>query len=200
MSYTSWYPGLAGGLATLQRSLIAIEGAATTQRSYSPDIVTGLLQIPAYAHAILSACVSVLEVVDDTEATVKARIERQAVLDDESKRFHLLIGETALLRTVGNRRVMTAQLRTLLDTVTARHNVDVGIIPTCAEFVVPATDFTITDDARVDSETVTGTVTATTAEDIALAARTFDQLTTQAVYGEDARAILHRAIASHATR
>ncbi|MFE7719520.1 Scr1 family TA system antitoxin-like transcriptional regulator [Nocardia rhizosphaerihabitans] len=60
MSYTSWDPSPVGGLGTPQRSLITIEGTATTQRGYSPDIVTGLLQTPAYAHALVSSCMSVL--------------------------------------------------------------------------------------------------------------------------------------------
>ncbi|MFE7719521.1 hypothetical protein ACFU44_10795 [Nocardia rhizosphaerihabitans] len=36
-------------------------------------------------------------------------------MDDESKRFHLLIGEPALLRTVSTPQVMTAWHHTLLD-------------------------------------------------------------------------------------
>ncbi|MFE7719522.1 hypothetical protein ACFU44_10800 [Nocardia rhizosphaerihabitans] len=56
------------------------------------------------------------------------------------------------------------------------------------EFVASATNVAITNGTRVDIETVTGKITA---EDIALAVRTFDLLATQAVYGDDACTILN---------
>ncbi|GEM34120.1 hypothetical protein NN3_51270 [Nocardia neocaledoniensis NBRC 108232] len=68
-------------MASLQRSLIDLEDATTNQRGYSYDLIPGLLQTSAYARAVISACVSALEVPDDTEDTVTARLHRQAVLD-----------------------------------------------------------------------------------------------------------------------
>ncbi|MGW4632899.1 DUF5753 domain-containing protein [Nocardia sp. NPDC004415] len=197
MSYTSYYETCDDGLATLQRSLVDLEDATTNQRGYSADLIPGLLQTPAYARAVISACVSALEVPDDTEDTVTARLHRQALLDAPDHRFRLLFSEAALLRTVGSPLVMASQIRFLREILAARTNVEIGIIPITATFVTPATLFVINDLVSVDIETVTGAVTATSVEDVALAARSFDRLAAQAAYGEDARTILNRALATH---
>ncbi len=197
MSYTSYYETCDDGLASLQRSLIDLEYAITNQRGYSSDLVPGLLQTPAYARAVITACVVALEVPDDTEDTVTARLHRQAVLDAPDHRFRLLFGEAALLRTVASSHVMASQIRFLREILAARPNVEIGIVPISAAFVGPATHFIINDLVSVDIETVTGTVNATSDEDIALAERSFDRLAALAAYGDHARTILNRALAAH---
>jgi hypothetical protein len=52
---------------------------------------------------------------DDLDDAVGARMARQRVLHHGNHRFHLLIGETALWRTVGDVDTMTEQLTYLLD-------------------------------------------------------------------------------------
>jgi len=197
VSYTSYYETCDDGLASLQRSLIDLEDATTNQRGYSSDLVPGLLQTSAYARAVISACVSALEVPDDTEDTVTARLHRQALLDAPDRRFRLLFGEAALLRTVASSLVMASQIRFLREILAARPNMEIGIVPINAAFVTPATHFIINDLMSVDIETVTGTVTTTSVEDITLAERSFDRLAAQAAYGDDARTILNRALTAH---
>ncbi|MEV0684753.1 DUF5753 domain-containing protein [Nocardia sp. NPDC050378] len=197
MSYSSWYAVADDGLEALQRSLIDIESETKYQRSYSPEILPGLVQTLDYARAILTKCTSVLGVPDDSEATAAVRMQRQAMLDAPGHRFHLLIGEAALRRTVGSHAIMAAQIRRLGDILTQRDNVDIGIIPLDAEFISQADNFVIHDESGVDIETVTGSVETSGAEEIALAVRTFDLLTDQARYGEHARALLDRAFAEH---
>ncbi|MFE7720553.1 DUF5753 domain-containing protein [Nocardia rhizosphaerihabitans] len=197
MSYSSWYTVTEGGLEPLQRSLIDIEAETKHQRSYNPDIVPGLVQTLDYARAILTKCSAVLELPDDSEATAGVRLQRQALLDAPGHLFHLLIGEAALRRTVGSHAVMAAQIRQLGDILTARDNVEIGIIPLDAEFVAPADNFVIHDTTGVDIEAVTGSIETTGEDEVALALRTFDLLASQAVYGEHARALLDRALAEH---
>ncbi len=197
MSYSSWYAVADDGLETLQRSLIDIEADTKHQRSYSPEILPGLVQTLDYARAILSKCTTVLGVPDDSEATAAVRTQRQAVLDAPGHRFHLLIGEAALRRTVGSHAIMAAQIRQLGDILTSRDNVEIGIIPLDAEFIGQANNFVIHDDTGVAIETVTGSVETSGADEIALAVRTFDLLAGQARYGEHARALLDRALAEH---
>ncbi|GAD87071.1 MULTISPECIES: DUF5753 domain-containing protein [Nocardia] len=198
MSYSSWYDATDNsGLETLQRSLIDIESDTKYQRSHSPEILPGLLQTLDYARAILAKCTAVLGLPDDSEATAAARMQRQAVLDAPGHRFHLLIGEAALRRTVGSHAVMAAQIRQLGDILTQRDNLDIGIIPLDAEFIGQADNFVIHDESGVAIETVTGSVETTGADEIALALRTFELLADQAVYGEHARALLDRALAEH---
>ncbi|MEV0768610.1 DUF5753 domain-containing protein [Nocardia salmonicida] len=199
MSYTSWNDTVDDGLATLQRSLIDIEADTASQRGYNPDLIPGLLQTPDYARAVLTRCSAVLGLPDDSEATATARMERQAVLDAPGHQFRLLIGEAALLQTVGSAAVMAAQLRALAETLTARENVEIGIIPVNAEFVAPTTNFVINDTISVDIETVTGSIEAHGIEEIAVAERTFALLAAQAAYGDEARVIVDRALATHTT-
>ncbi|MEV4204344.1 DUF5753 domain-containing protein [Nocardia fluminea] len=195
MSSTSWYDVTDGGLETLQRSLITLEADTKKQRSYSPEIIPGLLQTRHYARAILAKCAAVLELTDDSEAT--ARLERQAVLDLPGHDFHMLIGESALRTTVGSSEVMAAQIRQLADVLTAREHVRIGIIPLSAEFVAPAINFVLHDTSHVDSEGITGPIENTESVEIELVERTFDLLATTAVYGDDARVLLDHALAAH---
>lgn len=199
MSYTSWNDTVDGGLATLQQALINIEADTKYQRSYSPDLVPGLLQTPDYARAVLTRCSAVLGSPDDIEQTTTARMERQKGLDAPGRQFRILINEAALSKTVGSAAVMATQLRQLRETLTTRENVEIGIIPANAEFVAPATNFVIHDTTHVDVETLTGAIEARGIEDIALAERTFALLAAQATYGDDARAIVDRALATHTT-
>ncbi|PKV76708.1 DUF5753 domain-containing protein [Nocardia fluminea] len=197
MATTSWYDVTDGGLETLQRSLIPLESDTKNQRSYNPMIIPGLLQTHDYAQAILTKCSAVLEFPDDSEATAIARMERQNVLDQPGHEFHMLIGEAALRLTVGSSEVMAAQIRQLADVLTAREHVRIGIIPLNAEFVAPAINFVLNDTTSADSEAITGPIENTESAEIELVERTFNLLATTAVYGEEAHAILTRALASH---
>ncbi|WP_431957982.1 DUF5753 domain-containing protein [Nocardia lijiangensis] len=197
MSNISWYDVVDDGPETLQRSLIPIEADTKQQRSYSTDILPGLLQTLDYARAMHTKCSAVLKLTDDSEATAIARLERQTVLDLPGHQFHMLIDETALRRTVGSSEVMAAQIRHLTNSLTARDHVRIGIIPLDAGFVVPTINFVLRDTTSADSEGITGPIENKESAEIELVERTFDLLATTAVYGEEARAILARALASH---
>lgn len=198
MTYVSWYSHLSTGLAQLQRSLIDIEAGVTRQRAWDPELVIGLVQTEDYARAVLSACAEVQGVPNDVEDTVAARMQRQLILDREPHTFEFLIGEWALHRTVGSAEVMIAQIKALIDNLDSRPNLRIGIVPLNTEFRAPASSFVIHDSTAVEIETVTGEVITASPDDIALAERTFALLQNQAVYGDDARVILTRALATHA--
>src|SRR5947207_8367821 len=61
----------------MQQRIGRIEAASTLLRSFSPDTVIGLVQSEPYIRAILSGFLTG----DDLESTVRARLDRQAVLD-----------------------------------------------------------------------------------------------------------------------
>lgn len=199
MAYTSWYESCKTGLAPLQRSLAEAEERTALQRAWSPDLVSGLLQTPAYAKAVLSACIAVLGVPSDLDEVVAQRMRRQHGLDDPKRQFQLLIGEAALLRIVGSHDVMVEQLQSLLRTLEARPQVQIGIVPTAVEFIAPTPDFVLRDADAVESEALSGEVISTRAEDIALAERTFELLYTQALYGRDACELIAQALKTHAS-
>ncbi|MEU4648643.1 MULTISPECIES: DUF5753 domain-containing protein [Nocardia] len=197
MTYVSWYARTETGLAPLQRSLIDIESGVARQRAWNPELVIGLAQTEDYARAVLAACIGVLVVPNDLDEVVAARMQRQLILDREPHTFEFLIGEWALHRTVGSGAVMRAQIKALIDDLDSRPNLRIGIVPLNAEFVAATPAFVIHDSSAVEIETVTGEVIATRPDDIALAERTFALLQNQAVYGDDARVLLTRALATH---
>lgn len=197
MTYVSWYGQTRTGLAQLQRSLIDIEAGVARQRAWNPELVIGLVQTEDYARAVLSACIEVQGVPNDVEDTVTARMQRQLILDREPHTFEFLIGEWALHRTVGSAEVMIAQIQALIDDLDSRTNLRIGIVPLNTEFRAPTAGFVIHDSAAVEIETVTGEVITANPDDIALAERTFALLANQAVYGDDARLVLTRALATH---
>ncbi|MGC4989928.1 Scr1 family TA system antitoxin-like transcriptional regulator [Nocardia salmonicida] len=124
-------------------------------------------------------------------------MQRQLILDREPHTFEFLIGEWALHRTVGTGAVMRAQIKALTDDLDSRPNLRIGIVALNAEFVAATPAFVIHDSSAVEIETVTGEVIATRPDDIGLAERTFTLLQNQAVYGDDARVLLTRALATH---
>ncbi|MGW2307018.1 helix-turn-helix domain-containing protein [Actinomadura luteofluorescens] len=75
-------------------------------RSYQPLVVPGLLQVPAYAAAVL-----------DDEAAIEARLARQDILnpDGSPPRLLYVLDESVLYRDAGGAEVMREQLQRLID-------------------------------------------------------------------------------------
>jgi transcriptional regulator with XRE-family HTH domain len=90
------------------RSLFGSEAAAKTIRKYEPHFVPGLLQTPEYAEALL---IGLRRSKRDVELMVRARLERQELLDREVRpELRFIIGEGAVSRAVGGRGTMRRQL------------------------------------------------------------------------------------------
>ena len=177
---------------------------ARIERAYHPDIVPDPLRTPGYLRAYIVASTHAMGVDDpDIEATLAESIEHQDTLDSLGSRYHWLIGEPALLRTVDSADVMTEQIHTLLAALATRSHIKIGIIPLSARFLTPVRHFRIWgvegEGIWVDTEELFGISVSHRRGDIENAERNFELLTAQAAYGEDARAILHRALSTHAT-
>ncbi|MFI0711816.1 helix-turn-helix domain-containing protein [Streptomyces inhibens] len=107
---------------------IDYEGAADYIRSYQSNLITGLLQTPDYARAVLSAAPSTLGG-EDIEALVESRIKRQEVLERaDPPRLCVIEGEAALRLPVGGRQAMRKQLEHLA-TMAGHPSVEVQVIP-----------------------------------------------------------------------
>ncbi|MFE3318127.1 Scr1 family TA system antitoxin-like transcriptional regulator [Nocardia sp. NPDC059195] len=195
MVNTSRYDDTDGGPEALQRSLIASESDTINQRSYSTKLLPGLLQTHDYARAFFDRCSAVMGMADDNEALALARLQRQTVLDMPGYDFQMLIDEAALRVTVGSSEVMATQIRHLMNILTAREHVRIGIIVLNAEFLAPADSFDFSNATDSDNKRITDPLENT--DTVELVERTFDLLATTAVYGEEAHAILVRALASH---
>ncbi|MFF0490089.1 helix-turn-helix domain-containing protein [Nocardia sp. NPDC004068] len=191
--YLEWQRAVAAGHAHRQRQSIQLEGRTKLIRWWSPDVVPGLLQTEPYARAVLTACIAVTAGRNDLDEALTARMQRQRVLHRGERRFHLIVGEWALYRTVGDDEVMLNQLARLTETIT-HPRIRLGILPLTAEYRVPATNFVIYDRTRVQTETVSAELTITQPSEIALHEKTFATLATQAAYRDDARALIARAM------
>ncbi|MGW6120863.1 Scr1 family TA system antitoxin-like transcriptional regulator [Nocardia sp. NPDC055165] len=196
MVNTSRYNTTDGGPETLQRFLIASESDTIHQRSYSTKLLPELLQTHDYARAFFDRCSAVMGMTDDSEELALARLQRQTVLDVPGYEFHMLIDEAALRVTVGSCEVMTTQIRHLMNILTARAHVRIGIIALNAEFIASADSFDFSTATDSDNERITDPFENT--DTVELVERTFDLLATTAVYGQEAHAILARALAGHA--
>jgi transcriptional regulator with XRE-family HTH domain len=90
------------------RSLFGSEAAAKTIYKYEPHFVPGLLQTPEYAEALLTG---LRRSKKDIELMVRARLERQELLDREVRpELRFILGEATVSRAVGGRGTMRRQL------------------------------------------------------------------------------------------
>ncbi|MGW4033422.1 helix-turn-helix domain-containing protein [Streptomyces sp. NPDC004838] len=125
---TDWWSSFSDVLSDFFTPLVALEGAAERVRAYEPFYVPGLLQTSAYTRAVIKAGPGRL-LPHEVMRRVELRQERQRQLDHpDAPRIWAVIDESVLLRTVGGREVMRAQLEHLL-TLMERPRVTLQIAP-----------------------------------------------------------------------
>jgi transcriptional regulator with XRE-family HTH domain len=112
---TGWWHSFGDVLPGWFQTYIGLEGAASLIRIYEVQFVHGLLQTEAYAHAVV-----VRGMPDAPQAEIDRRValrlERQKTLVSErAPRLHIVLDEAALRRPYGDRAVMQAQLRHLIE-------------------------------------------------------------------------------------
>jgi transcriptional regulator with XRE-family HTH domain len=193
---TDWRESLAGGRAQAQARVAQREASVSTLRVWQPLIVPGLLQVPGYAQGVFALGESLGP--EDVPQAVRARMERQAILFDTSKRLMFLIGEAGLRWRPASVDVQLAQLDRVAS-LTTLGNVEIGVVPLGGEagvlaqhgFVIfgePGVD----DNLQVSVETVADVLRIYDADKVALYLRRFERLREAALFGEDARAVLRR--------
>jgi transcriptional regulator with XRE-family HTH domain len=183
------------GLPDLQRRAAASERTATTIRVYYPTIIPGLLQTPDYARLVVTAGYADRPDVDEA---ISQRMQRQAILYEEGRRFEFVMGEAALRWRYGPLSVQLGQLDRLR-TAAMLANVQVGILPLARP--TPAWHshgFTLFED-RLDGkdpfvhvETLTAPLNLSDPADVAEYQQTLARLRELAAYGEGAQALLVR--------
>jgi hypothetical protein len=105
---------------------VGLEYDARTLQCWELGLVPGLLQTEDYARAVLSSLPR--RTPDEVERLVKARLQRQARLTQETDPLELwaVVDESVLRRPLGGAAVMRAQLDALVDWA-ARTNVTVQV-------------------------------------------------------------------------
>lgn len=190
-----WRRELAPGRRRKQDEIRRIEAAASVIRVFSPDVVVGLAQTARYAEAMFRLG-RVVGPAEDLQQVVEARMARQTALDDQSKRFHLLMSETALRRRVVSRLEMGEQLARLMELLRQPH-IDLAVIPFSAdERVHQYHGFAVLGDPTLDeasivlAETVTRGLTLRQPDEVLAYLDHFQALRGAAVAGDELQAFL----------
>ncbi|WNZ12183.1 helix-turn-helix transcriptional regulator [Streptomyces sp. 11x1] len=187
----SWRRRLAAGHQPVQQAIAAEYERSAVVHGFESVTVPGILQTADYARSVFTRYAELQRSPRDTEDAVRARLRRQELLYDGTKRFNILIGETALRALICPPAVLAAQLDRLAGLV-GLDTVALGIIPLTASLKIPPTGgFWIHDDRLVMVETWHAELWIDDADPIALYLRTWRTLRESAVHGADA----HRLIA-----
>lgn len=164
-------------------------------RHFETVYVPGLLQVPDYARRVLHEMISLHELeIDDVDAAVAARLQRQQMLYDTSKSFEFLLAEPVLRWLLCPAQVMRSQLDRL-QTVIGLNRVRFGILPMGVELeTTPQNSFQlyVGDEAVAAVETFIGE-TFHRGEEAQRYGRALDRMWEEAVTGEAARELIIRA-------
>jgi transcriptional regulator with XRE-family HTH domain len=122
-----WWERYQDNLSPTFIDLAWLESRASEIRSYEAMSLPGLLQTGAYAEAVVRAFRPTSD--EFVRSAVDFRLKRQLVLDgDRPPRYHGIVDESALRRSVGGPLVMKAQLNHLLD-MSDRDNIELRVLP-----------------------------------------------------------------------
>jgi len=124
----TWWASFADALPGWFRTFVGLEGLARGAFSYQTMALDGQLQTREYAAALLVDSVRISRA--QAGQVVRGRMARQR-LDDEANplRYHAVVEESVLDRTVGGPEVMVPQLHRLL-ALMDRDNVTLQVMPT----------------------------------------------------------------------
>ena len=191
---SAWAHQIHVGLARQQARISRLEAQVSTIRNFQRYLVPGLLQTAEYARCVFEFGRELGH--HDVADAVKVRIDRQAILHDESKQLCFLIAEEALRRRLAPPRALIGQLdriSALLDL----SNLAIGLIPLDAEVTVYASHSFIIhgepgrdEDVWVTVSTETDQVIIRDPDKVGFYLDLFRRLGESALYGAEARALL----------
>ncbi|GAB1822535.1 helix-turn-helix domain-containing protein [Herbidospora sp. RD11066] len=192
--HDSWKARHKGGLAALQEDVRDLEARIRTLRIFEAGLVPGLLQTAEYSRNIFQKVRRVYEAVDDVDAAIRVRMQRQEILYDPKRQFRFVVPEAVLHVRLAPVDVMRGQMDRLL-AITTLPNVEFGVIP--FETPLPASplnSFAIYNEALVGVATFTKDLLLRDADDITFYGRAFDDFAGAAAYRDEARAVIVRVI------
>ncbi|GAA2600103.1 helix-turn-helix transcriptional regulator [Actinomadura fulvescens] len=172
------------GLEKRQHELASLEAAAREVRFFLPAMITALIATPEYIRASLSHSPA------DTSKAVAKKLERQAVLYDESKTFNFIIVESAIRWAILPPALMALQIDRLVS-LSHLPNIQVGVIPLGVHSPRgPMNTFTVYDNRLATAETFNGAIVMRDPRDVTFYRELFSQFASLALFEDDARAQL----------
>lgn len=194
----SWRRQLRAGHRPVQDVLTVEYERSRDLRSWQGSMVVGMLQTADYARHVFGKFADLQQSPRDTEAAVRARVERQGLLFQRGRTFHIVMWEAALHACLAPPDVMAAQLDRLT-TVIGLDTVHLGIVPFGSHLALPpATGFWLYDERLVIVEEWHAELWLDDPENVGVYQRVWDRLAVSAVYGTSARRQIARARAHFA--
>lgn len=192
--YTEWSRQLRAGIKRKQVASVPLYERTKVFRVYENTVIPGMFHTAEYAAAIFAFWAEFLNLPNDTDEAVAARMERQRVLYTGDRRFLFVIEEQTLRTRVGSTEVMLGQLDRLLS-VMSLPRVSLGIIPAAGQrHSLAQGSFWIFDEERVKVENVSAGLEITQPREIVIYLRAFGLLQQSAVFGKPARQLVAKAV------
>lgn len=185
------------GQAPIQRTYEEMAAGAALIRNAEISYVPGLLQTPGYVRARMEENVRLYSADPaELDAAVQARLRRQQVLYDTTKRFEFVLGESCLRFLTCPAEVMLGQLDRLLALADGSlSNVTLGIVPFAVQLSTSPHGGILLFDDIAAVETVLGD-TVHEGSEAAAYASVFELMLAEAAVGEGARVLILDAIAA----
>ena len=140
-----WWDDYSDALNPQLLEFIGLEAEAASSRQWQADTVPGLLQTEAYARQLSAAYQAVVPTTPPSliDRFVRSRMIRQERLTHEPVlQLSVVMDEAVLLRRVGDRGLMRAQLEHLAD-MADLPNIDLRVMPLDRERALQAGSFVI---------------------------------------------------------
>ncbi|MFF2652463.1 helix-turn-helix domain-containing protein [Streptomyces sp. NPDC058045] len=189
----SWRRQLAAGHRPVQDGWNVEVDRSRVIHVWEEAVVPGLLQTAEYARHIFHRYARLQGSAPDTDAAVRARVQRQEWLYRGGRRLRALVWEAALHALVCPPPVLFAQLDRLAGVI-GMDTVELGVVPLGAPLRIPtANGFWILDDRLVITEDWHAEMWLDDAESVTSYLRVWEALRESAVYGADAQNVISRA-------
>jgi transcriptional regulator with XRE-family HTH domain len=139
-----WWEDFADAISAQYQEFVGLEAEATSVRQYQVEVIPGLLQTREYARQVILGYRPAGPVPPGVaERRVQVRMIRQQLLTrDPPLELSVVLDESILLRKIGSRSVMYAQLQQLAETAELP-NVTIQVLPFSSDRSLVAASFAI---------------------------------------------------------
>ena len=181
---TAWRILKRSGVHKGQQAVRALEAQMSMLKLFQPALVPGLLQTPEYIRAVLHRH-DLTE--DSLTRTMNGRLDRQAILYDNTKSMRFIITEPVLRWRIVPPPMMAAQLDRIVSISRLTH-VDIRVVPLeVQQHDIANHAFVIRDDRMVTIEMVHAEVIVTDPRDVGFYVDKFERFERVALSGSGMR-------------